>query len=60
MEAVSTDQFLVRLAISVLAYFLFNVLIQKAVKNADAKNIFEWILILACVLYVLLGQFLPF
>lgn len=51
------DPFLVRLLIGVLVYFLMNLVIVKfANKRAD---IFETILLICVVLYVVFGKFLP-
>ena len=54
------DPFLTRLLIAVLVYFFFNIIIEKLVKNPDAKGIFEVILLIACIVYLVFGKFLPF
>ena len=52
------DPFLVRLLVGVLFYFLGNLFIVKfAGKRAD---IFETILLICVILYVVFGKFLPF
>lgn len=54
------DPFLVRLVIGVFVFFFFNMVIDKFVTKADAKKLFEFILVGACILYILFGSFLPF
>ncbi len=52
------DLFLVRLLIGVLVYYLGNLVIGKfASKRAD---LFEIILLICVILYVVFGKFLPF
>lgn len=53
------DPFLVRLLIGVLAYFLIDLLIKRLITKPDAQNAFEIILLIAAVLYVIFGSFLP-
>ena len=53
------DPFLIRLLIAVLAYYLFNIVVDKFVEKPKAKEIFGAILLIACVLFVLSGAFLP-
>lgn len=53
------DPFLTRLAIGVLAYFLFDLLIKRLVKKPESQDILDIILLIAVVLYVLFGSFLP-
>jgi hypothetical protein len=53
------DPFLTRLLIAVLVYFFFNIVIEKLVTEAKAKSIFEVVLLIACILYLLFGSFLP-
>jgi hypothetical protein len=53
------NPFLVDLAIAVLAYFLFGALIDMAVKDPKAHEIFKILLLIACVLFALFGTFLP-
>ena len=51
------DPFLMRLLIGVLIYFLVNLFIGKfASKRAD---IFETVLLIGVILYVIFGNYLP-
>lgn len=52
--------FLIDLAIAVLVYFLFGALIDLAIKDPKAHELFRVILLIACVLFALFGSFLPF
>jgi predicted PurR-regulated permease PerM len=54
------NSFLIDLLIAVLAYFLFSLVINAFVKDPRAHEIFTVILIIACVIYALFGQFFPF
>ncbi len=56
---ISTDAFLVRLLIAVLVYFFFNIVIEKLVTKPEAKNMFSIVLLIACILYLVFGSFLP-
>lgn len=53
------DPFLVRLIIGIGVFFFFNIVIEKFVTKAEAKKMFEFILLAACILYILFGAFLP-
>lgn len=53
------DPFLIRLLIAVFSYFFFNIIIDKFVKNPDAKNVFEYILLFGCIFFLIFGAFLP-
>jgi Na+-driven multidrug efflux pump len=54
------DPFLTRLLIGVLAYFLFDLIIKALIAKPEAQKTFEIILLIAVVLYVFFGSFLPF
>ena len=54
------DPFLTRLLIAVLVYFLFDLVIKNIVTDGQAARIFSIILLIACILYLFFGSFLPF
>jgi Kef-type K+ transport system membrane component KefB len=53
------DPVLIRFAIAVLAFILFSYVINMFVKDTKAKEIFIGVLLILCLLYALLGEFLP-
>lgn len=55
-----SNNFLFDFALAVLAYFLFSALLDAVVSDAQARQVFKIILIIACVLFALFGTFLPF
>lgn len=52
--------FLLNLAIAVFVWVLFHAAIDMLITDPKANKIFNFILIIACVLYAIFGQFLPF
>ena len=54
------DPFLIRLLIAVLVYYFFGIVIGKFGKDSAAQEMFSLILLIACILYLLFGSFLPF
>lgn len=54
------DPFLFRLLVGALVWFIFDKIIALLVKKPTPKEIFDIILLIAVVLYVFFGSFLPF
>jgi len=47
----------VRLLVAVLIYFLFNVVIDTAIKDANANQMFKIVLLIVCLAIVFVGGF---
>lgn len=56
---VSFEAFFIRLLIAAVAYFFGDMVINKMVKKAEAKTLFEIILVVGCIAYIIFGAFLP-
>jgi hypothetical protein len=54
------DPFLQRLLIGVLVYFILDLVIKNFITKPESQRIFELILLIGVILYIVFGSFLPF
>ncbi len=51
------NSIVVRLLVAVLVYFLFNIVIDTAIKDANANQLFKILLLIICLAIVFVGGF---